>query len=60
MAEGAGHYIRGAAREVVERLTPAIRKSVNDVLLPTIHQEYHKIRSGAVPMFQYVTELDCK
>lgn len=58
MSEGVGDYIRAIIREVDNRLTPAMRKSVNDVLLPALLAEYRRVLPSANPEYEYQTEAD--
>ena len=58
MLEGVGDYIRAIIKEVDDRLTPAMRKSANDVLLPMLFAEYRKLWPGGTPPFDYETEAD--
>ena len=58
MAEGAGAYIRELAKEVDARLSPLVRRNVNDTLLPAILTELKKVRPDAAPAFEFKTESD--
>ncbi len=58
MSEGVGAWIRGLIAEVEQRFTFAMRKTVDDILWPTLLTEYRKVKPKADPLFTYEHVLD--
>ncbi|KAI8976408.1 hypothetical protein BD414DRAFT_539383 [Trametes punicea] len=59
MSEGVGEYIRSVAKAVEDRLPPAMRKYVAEVLTPTLNAEYRKLHGpGIHPQIEYDMDLD--
>ena len=58
MSEHVGDYIRALTKEVDARLTPPMRRTVNDMLLPAIMAEYRTIWPEGGPEFEYDSEND--
>ena len=59
MSQGIGSYIRGVGKAVEDKLSPATRKHVNEVLLPLLHAEYRTARGpGVPPVFEYDMDHD--
>lgn len=60
MSEGVGDFIRGLAKQVEDRLPPELRKRVTGLYLPTLTSECRKRRPEVQPVFDYLTEDECK
>ncbi len=59
MSQGVGAYIRGVGKAVEDKLTPATRKHVGEVLLPLLMAEYRTAHGpGVQPVFEFDMDLD--
>ena len=59
MSEGVGEYIRSVGQAVKDKLSPATRRHVSEVLLPLLNAEYRQVRGpGMQPAIDYDQELD--
>ena len=59
MSEGMGDYIRDVGKAVKEKLSPATRKHISEVLLPLLNTEYRKVRGpGIQPAIEYDQDMD--
>ncbi|PIL32569.1 hypothetical protein GSI_05272 [Ganoderma sinense ZZ0214-1] len=59
MSEGVGDYIRDVGKAVKDRLSPATRKHVSEVLQPLFNAEYRKVRGpGIQPAIEFDQDMD--
>ena len=59
MSQGVGDYIRKVGKAVKERLPPATRKHVSEVLQPLLNAEFRKVRGpGIQPAIEYDQDVD--
>jgi hypothetical protein len=60
MSQGLGDYIRAIGTAAQNRVTDDMRTLANERIFPTITSEYHKVKPGMHPIFEYVKERDGK
>lgn len=58
--QGVGDYIRSVTREMVDKITPTMKRWANDMIFPTLGSECHKIEPGMHPRYDFQKEKDGK